>query len=77
VESNITLEKPEIVGDLDHIAINTAVRSVMSLNELLPRSRKPPTGGYPRIKLTTIERAESIDEGPPKEVQAPPSPHVE
>ena len=73
VESNITLEKPEIVGDLDHIAINTAVRSVMSMNELMPRSRKP----VHTIKLVTIDRAESIDHGPPKEIQAPPSPHVD
>ena len=72
VESNITLEKPEIVGDLDHIAINTAVRSVMSMNELLPRSRKP----IQTIKLVTMERAESIDNGPPIELQAPPSPHA-
>jgi len=73
VESNITLEKPEIVGDLDHIAINTAVRSVMSMNELLPRSRKP----IQTIKLVSIERAESIDNGPPTELRAPPSPRGE
>jgi hypothetical protein len=72
VESNITLEKPEIVGDLDHIAINTAVRSVMSMNELLPRARKP----IQTIKLVTMERAESIDNGPPLEIQVPPSPRA-
>ena len=75
VESNITLEKPEIVGDLDHVAINTAVRSVMSLNEILPRSKKP----NQMIKLPqviTLDRAESIDNGPPEEMQAPPSPHA-
>jgi hypothetical protein len=72
VESNITLEKPEIVGDLDHIAINTAVRSVMSMNELMPRSRKP----IQTIKLVTMDRAESIDNGPPAEIHAPPSPRA-
>jgi len=73
VESNITLEKPEIVGDLDHVAINTAVRSVMSLNELLPHAKKVRQSTH----VPTMERAQSIDNGPPVEIQAPPSPHVE
>jgi len=79
VESNITLEKPEIVGDLDHVAINTAVRSVMSMNDLLPHGKKTTTTiqSLKIAKSSTMERAHSIDEGPPIEIQAPPSPHVE
>jgi len=58
VESNTTLEKPEIVGALDHVNVNTSMKPPSNTHQLFPhRQRSEPTPSSPKYNTKPLPKS--------------------